>query len=190
MQKNIVSLLLWLVCISLLTACSSSKNTTRFYSLTDLAQQVQKDRPQLSIGVGPVHIPRLLRRPQLVLRKNKTEVSLVELHQWGGSLREDILSSLSRNLSTLLGSDRIERYPWKNTQRPQYQVRINIEQLDGDLGKTVNLKARWSLLKNNKPILRKHSDIKVKVQGNDYNAYVTAQSQALYQLAQAIIVPL
>ena len=187
MQKNIYSLLFWLICVSLLTACSSSKNSTRFYSLTALAQQSQNEKPHLKIGVGPVHIPRLLRRPQLVIRKNSTEVSLVEQHQWGGSLREDILSSLSRNLSTLLASNQVEPYPWKNTQKPDYQIRLNIEQFDGNLAETVSLKVRWSILKNQKLLALKHSNIQVKVQGNDYNAYVTAQSQALYQLAQTIV---
>jgi uncharacterized lipoprotein YmbA len=189
MQTSYYFSLLWLISLSLLTACSSSKNRTHFYSLSSVAEvaelkQESAHLPALSLGVGPVHIPRLLRRPQLVLRKNTTEVELVEMHQWGGSLREDISNTLSRNLSILANSNYIETYPWKHNNQPDFRIRVKIERLDGDLGKTLTLKARWSLLKKNKLLKTEYSTINVMPKGNSYNAYVAAQSEAIYKLSQ------
>jgi len=186
MQKNIVSLLLWLVCVSLLTACSSSKNTTRFYALTPVAEQSKVTMPTLSLGVGPVQIPRLLRRPQLVVRKNATEIELVEGHQWGGSLREDILNTLSRNLSILSASGAVKTYPWKHDDRPNYQVRLKIDRFDGTLGKKLQLNVHWSLLRNNKVLSSHYETLTLAIEATDYNAYVTAQSQAVNDLATTI----
>lgn len=186
MFKIIMSVLLLVFLSTLLTACSLSPSSSRFYSIAPLAAQALKSRPQLSLGIGPVQIPRLLRRPQLIVRKSPTEIDLVEKHQWGGSLREDLTRAFTDNLATLLGTEKIETYPWKHDFKPNYQIRINIEQLDGDLDKTVTLKARWRLMRSHKVIKVKHSTIQVAVNGKDYNAYVKAQSEAVYRLSQEI----
>ncbi len=170
-----------------LAACSiGGSKSTRFYAISPIANQAQYHRSHLRIGVGPVQIPRLLRRPQIVIRKNNTELDLVEAHQWGGSLREDLIHAFEENLAILLDTENVETYPWKHSFNPNYQVRINIEQLDGDLGKTVTLKARWRLLQHSKILQVKHAVIHVPVQGNSFNAYVKAQSDAVYRLSQEI----
>lgn len=186
MQKNIVSLLLWLVCISLLTACSSSKHSTRFYALTPIEQSVKVALPNLSLGIGPVQIPRLLRRPQLVVRKNATEIELVEGHQWGGSLREDISNTLSRSLASSAGLETVKTYPWKYNEQPNYQVQLKIDRFDGVLGKTLHLNAHWSLLQKNKIVSNYYETITIVIEGADYNAYVMAQSKAIHALSAAI----
>ena len=186
MLKIIPSVFLILLA-ALLASCSIGTSSSRFYSIASLATQSSNPRPSLSLGVGPVQIPRLLRRPQLIIRKSPTEIELVEDHQWGGSLREDLSNALTDNLAILLGTERVETYPWKHSFKPNYHVRINIEQLDGDLGKTVTLKARWRLLQNNRVIQSKHPTIQVPVKGKDYNAYVKAQSEAIYRLSQEIV---
>ncbi len=186
-QKNIPLFLLLILMSALLSACSiGSGKATRFYAITPLATQALSQRPQLRLGVGPVQIPRLLRRPQIVIRKSQTEVDLIEAHQWGGSLREDLLNAFESNLAVLLGTESVEIYPWKHSFKPNYQVRINIEQLDGDLGKTVTLKARWRLLQGKKVVMVKRPVIQVPIKGGDYNAYVKAQSEAIYRLSKLI----
>jgi uncharacterized lipoprotein YmbA len=133
----------------------------------------------MRIGVGTVQIPRLLTRPQIISRKNSNEIIMAELHQWGGSLREEITQAMTDNLSALLKTDRIEQYPWKFAFKPHYQVRINIERLDGKVGKSVTLKARWRLLKNNKELLSKRALINAPVRGKGYGDYIKAQSKVL-----------
>ena len=183
---KIITPFLLIVLSTLLSSCSIGKTSSRFYSIAPLAVQTSHARPNLSLGVGPIQIPRLLRRPQLIVRKSPTEIDLVEEHQWGGSLREDLSNAFTDNLAILLGTEHVETYPWKHNTKPTYQVRINIEQLDGDLGKTVTLKARWRLLQNNRVIKVKHPTIQVAVKGKDYNAYVKAQSEVIYRLSQEI----
>ena len=186
MQKKITLLLAFIFLVTFLASCSSNSKATRFYSIAPLAHQAQVSKANLRVGIGPVQIPRLLRRPQLVIRKNQTEVDLIEGHQWGGSLREDLVNAFSDNLAVLLDTENVEHYPWKHSFKPNYQVRINIEQLDGDLGKTVTLKARWRLMQASRVLMVKHPTIQVRVKGTDYNAYVKAQSEAVYRLSKEI----
>jgi uncharacterized lipoprotein YmbA len=158
---------------------------TRFYSLSSLPPATTTNAT-LRIGVGPLQIPRLLNRPQIISRKNSNEINMAELHQWGGSYEEELLQVMTDNLSTLLKTDSIEQYPWKFSFKPNYQVRINIERLDGRIGKAVILKARWRLLKNNRELFVKRALINTPVQGKSYEAYVKAQSKALETLSRQI----
>jgi uncharacterized lipoprotein YmbA len=163
----------------------SNLGGTRFYSLSSLPP-APLPHSKLRLGVGPLQIPRLLNRPQIVSRKNSNEINMAELHQWGGSLREEMLQTITDNLSALLKTDRIEQYPWKFAFKPHYQVRINIERLDGKLGQQVVLKARWRLLKNNKEVLSKRALIKTSINGKTHGDYVKAQSKALETFSRHI----
>jgi uncharacterized lipoprotein YmbA len=181
--------ILLLVTLFTLMACSNTSltagNATRFYSLNSLAPSTVSGK-NLRIGVGPLEIPRLINRPQIVSRKDNIEINMAENHQWGGSHKEEIIQVITDNLSSLLRTESIEQYPWKFSFKPRYQVRINIERFDGELGKNITLRARWRLIQNNKEILVKRALITTRTKGNSYNAYVKAQSEALKVLSQQI----
>ena len=192
-MKHIFLILNVALVLSSLNACSSSSagadisglGGTHFYSLSSLPPS-QGTHTKLRVGVGPLEIPRLLNRPQIVSRKDNTEIIMSETHQWGGSYKEELIQTLTDNLSALLKTESIEQYPWKSTFKPHYQVRVDIERFDGFVGKIVTLKARWRLLKNNKEILVKRAVIDSPVKGKSYNDYVKAQSHALTLLSQQI----
>ena len=179
----------------LLSACvgggGGPHGGTRFYSLqamglANLDNSTNKARDKLKIGVGPIRLPRLLRRPQIVTRKSGTEVAMAEKHQWGGLLKEDLSQTLTDNFASLLGTENTEQYPWKLNFKPHYSVRVDIEQLDGELDGTVTLKAHWRLSKQRKEIAVRNTTLQQKVNGSDYNAYVKAQSEVLYKLCELI----
>ncbi|MEE9302540.1 MAG: PqiC family protein [Thiotrichaceae bacterium] len=178
----------------ILTACSSlggSSDSTRFYSLSSIDENKTAPTGRLTLGIGPVRLPHRLKRPQIVTRINKNELHVTEDHQWAGSLKEDITQVLTDNLSTLVGTEQIESYPWKRYFKPDFRIRVQIERLDGEPGKAVTLKARWWLRstltrfsKMDQPARK--STITVQTKGEGYTPYVAAQSRALYQLSQEI----
>jgi len=177
----------------LLSACGGgggSLGGTRFYSLQStglaLAAKPGKTNPNIKMGVGPIRLTRLLRRPQIITRKSGTEIAMAEKHQWGGLLKEDLTQTLADNFAGLLGTENIEQYPWKLSFKPNYSVRVDIDQLDGELGGVVTLKAHWRLSKGRKEIVVRNTTLRQKVRGADFNAYVTAQSEVLYKLSELI----
>ncbi|HIQ06924.1 MAG TPA: membrane integrity-associated transporter subunit PqiC [Thiotrichaceae bacterium] len=176
----------------LICSCSSlggggESGKTRFYSISPIIQSGHKTS-QLHLGVGPVRIPMLLRRPQIISRIGHNELKISEKHHWAGSLREDITQALLDDIASLTGTPNIEKFPWRRSFKPNYQIRIQLEQLDGQLGGTVTLKARWWLRKENqkKDFLSQHTILQVTTKGNDYTHYVAAQSEAIFQLAKRI----
>ena len=193
MNKSIKYFALFILAI-VLTSCSSINGKTEeglggthFYSLTAL-QASSNNSSSLRIGVGPIEIPRLLNRPQIISRKNETEIKMAESHQWGGSFKEELIQAITDNLSSLQKTDNIEQYPWKFSFKPNYQVRIDIERFDGELGKDIVLKARWRLLKNKREILVKRTLIRTPISpaNKSYNSYVKALSNTLITLSRQI----
>ena len=178
-----------------LVACSNSDDVTssigdtRFYSLSAPLPSSSTITNKLSVGIGPVEIPRLLNRPQIVSRKDNTEIIIAEKHQWGGSYKEELIKALTDNFSSLLKTERIEEFPWKSSFKPNYQVRIDIESFDGQVGKSVILNARWRLVKSKKEIMVKRAVIEVPVSASSssYSSYVNAQSEAIKRLSQEIV---
>jgi len=183
--------LLFFIIISSLTACSNnnfeSKNIggTRFYTLSSPSHNTPSNG-NLRIGVGPIEIPQLINRPQIVSRKNGTEIIMSESNQWAGSHREEIIQAIIDNLSSTLKTENVEPYPWKFAFKPNYQVRINIERFDGELGKNAIFKARWKLIKDNKEVLVKRAIIQTKMKGNSYNEYVKTLNELLKKFSQSI----
>lgn len=197
-RKQIIFLSLIIPLLLSLVACSGSDSGvgagsiggTRFYSLSAPLPSSSTILNSVSVGVGPVEIPRLLNRPQIVSRKDNTEIIIAEKHQWGGSYKEELIKALTDNFSSLLKTERIEEYPWKSSFRPNYQVRIDIESFDGQVDKSVVLNARWRLLKGKKEVLVKRAVIEVPITGQSssaYGAYVKAQSEAIRRLSQEIV---
>lgn len=179
--RLIIFSLILLVALNACSSIGSGSDSTRFYSLSALSENSKSTTSSLKLGLGPVRISHHLKRPQIVTRINQNELHVDEDHQWAGSLKEDISQVLIDNLSALLGTQHIEKFPWKRHFNPDYQVRVKIEQLDGTPGGNVTLKARWWLraqLQADDNLARK-SVITVATTSTDYNGYVAALSKAI-----------
>ena len=174
-------------CSNISGGTSENLGGTHFYTLSSMPLRSATVSNKISIGIGPVEIPRLLNRPQIVSRKNNTEIIISEKHQWGGSFKEELIKAITDNLSTLLKTEKIEQYPWNSSFKPDYQITIDVDGLDGTLDKSVTYNARWRLLKNNKELLVKRALIEVPVTGAGYNQYVNAQSEAVTRFSRDIV---
>ena len=177
-----------------LSACSTTSgiDNTRYFSLTPLTQSYTGEplAEQLTLGIGPVEIPGLLNRPQLVYRKNNNEIKISEENQWAGSsMREEIQKTLIERAIDVSGSQRIMYYPWPRDLWPEYEVRVRIERLDGTPGKEVILEAHWDLLTNKGKdlITSRKSRYEIAPDSKDFLAYVIAQQSLLSNLADEIL---
>jgi uncharacterized lipoprotein YmbA len=185
----------WLLVLAafLFAACSSTP-PTQFYKLSSLPGGQQENYAALpgehiSIGVGPVEFPESLDRPQIVTRKSRNQLEISEFHRWASSLPRDFSRVLAKNISTLLPTDRVAVYPWADTFSPSYQVKLDVEQFDGELGKQVFLRVVWSLVgqEGNKELAVRKTLIEEPVTTNDYDGLVAAESNALATLSREIV---
>jgi hypothetical protein len=80
-------------------------------------------------------------------------------------------------------------YPWGDNFSPTYQIKLNVEQFDGQLGEQVFLRVIWALVgqeEANELVVRK-TLIEEPVLTDDYEGLVAAQSNALATLSREIV---
>ena len=175
------------------TGCRSATQPVEFYTLTPLDVISEEDKvaelnDKLAIGVGPIELPKINDRPQIVTRTGPNKVNVDEFHRWAGSLYEDFLRVLTVNLSKLLQSNLVAAYPWEDYFNPQYQIFMEVHQFDGKLGEYVVLDVTWVLTgREARGILAvRRSQLKEPIDGMNYEAFVSAKSRTLANLSRQI----
>ena len=177
----------------LLSGCGSGPPPIEFYtlnSLSGMAPQANAPDPDqnIAIGVGPVQIPQILDRPQIVTRTGPNKIKVDEFHRWAGPLRDGFARILAENISVLLATDRVAVYPWDVDFDPQYRIAVNIRYFEGQLGENVLLDAVWRVsgLGGQEARVVKTSVIKEPLSAGGYDALIAAKSRAIARLSREI----
>lgn len=195
--KRFIPVALVFICMTVI-GCRSASPPVAFYTLSPVpiaqvpgADETNQDTlKNISIGIGPVNFPTALERPQIVTRPSPNRIELSEFNRWGGDLKQDFLNVLAQNVSIISGSEQVFKYALSGNIKPSFRVKLDVHQFDGGLGEYVLLNVSWVVIESganpvNKVI--KRSVIKQPVAGNDYDAMVKAQSEALKTLSQQIV---
>jgi hypothetical protein len=97
----------------------------------------------LTVGVGPVDFPDYLRRLPVVTRVAPNRVDLSDEERWAEPLDKNFVRVMSENLATLLGTQRIEKYPWPVNDRIDYRIEVNVERFETTSDGQAQLMASW-----------------------------------------------
>jgi uncharacterized lipoprotein YmbA len=177
-----------------LVGCRSAAPPVEFYTLSALNLATTKANPSvaapnIAVGVGPVQIPQVLDRPQIVTRTGPNKLTLDEFHRWAGSLQADFAQVLAENISLLLGIDHVAVYPWEVGFNPDYRIAVDIRSFEGQWGKNVLLDVIWQITDRSgaKTLAVNKSLITEPLPTASYDALVAAQSQAVAQLSREIV---
>ena len=128
---------------ALLSGCLSTP-PTQFYVLEPLSEPPSSStvtEKKRQIGIGPVSIPALLERKQIVTRLPDNSVTIAEFHQWASPLKDNVVQVLTHNLATLQTGDLIRAYPWSAYGAVDYRIVIDIIRFDTRPQQTVNFEA-------------------------------------------------
>jgi uncharacterized lipoprotein YmbA len=185
-KKSIYASLLMAIILNI-AGCGSSPKA-KFYIMNPLERDLSSNSKQIVIKLGPVTIPEILLRPQIVTRSNANMLLLNEFNRWGGDFQEDFQRIVGENLSILLATDHVTLSQDITPLQPDYQVTINVRQFDGMLGGSVTLNADWTIAspKQRKTLIAKKSVLQENTNGIDYQDYVATQSRLLVKLSQEI----
>ena len=186
--KNIFILNCFLSVVLFISGCGTSQKTD-FYQLEETSNTslVGVEKGHI-IGVGPVHLPEYINRPQIVTRSSAHHLNVSEFNRWIEPVTDSISRFLVINLSNNLNSNRVYWIPRDDRQFPlDIRIAVDIGRFDGQLGEDVFLESRWSIFgKDDRPILTKVSLISVPVKGKTYNDLVIAMNGALQALGKEI----
>jgi uncharacterized protein len=194
-MKKLASILL-----TILLACSagcSFSQPSNFYRLSPASfkdiQALRMPVQKRTISVGPVTIPVVLNRQQIATLSGSNAVIISEYDRWAGSLNDNMVRTLTENLSVLLPDQTVVPYELGRRIDSSYQLVVDVQDFDGILGKSITLRAGWIILdkETKKTIMVNKSLISSDIEGKDYSGYVAAMSSALgklsLEIAQAIV---
>ena len=177
-----------IVAALLLSACASVPKD-HFYTLdaAPAPMHAAKSAPRYRIAVGPVHVPEMVDRPEMVIRQGANRVKVLEEHRWAQSLKSGISHALASDLDLQLSEVRVisaEEYASRNAD---CRITVDIERFDAMPGDSVAVDAVWTMFDaGGKPLKTGRSTAREKVNGNDYAMVAAAYSQALSAIANDI----
>lgn len=171
---------------AMLTGCSRSPRVM-FYTLNAAATPESAALARESVTIGPVTLPDLLDRPQLVVRTSANQVDILETHRWAESLKSEIPRIIAGNLDILLKPARISTYPQSAGADAGYRVMLDIQRLEMTEGKGVALDALWSIRRVEDGVLKSgRSAVSEPVGVVGYDPLVAAQNRALLVVSRDI----
>lgn len=182
---------------AVLSGCSALEpkaDPSRFFTLTPLSQ-VNQGQPQslsdsrgISIGVGPVKLPGYLDREQLVTRVSQNRLQVAENDRWAEPLEENFTRVLILNLAALVPAVRFVKYPWRPSERPEYQLEIDVLHFEPNAARNVELFVRWRVRETatKQAFAVKQTRLNLTVNGSTTEAAVATLSAALGEFSQEI----
>ena len=167
-----------------MSGCTGTQPVTYYQLSTRDAGQTAGDAGAIGdavIGIGPVRLPELLDRPQIVTRQSSNRLQLSASHRWVEPLAENITRVLRENLSALLDTERFLLYPWNRAIPADYQIIIDILRFEGAGYQTAGLEAVWSVRDKTGMVLlsQRRSTYQVTAMSPDYEGLVSALSKTL-----------
>jgi uncharacterized protein len=122
---------------------------SRFFILTPVsgtaASSSRNSASTLTLGIGPIDFPGYLRRPEVVTLATANEVDLSDDNRWAEPLDKNFSRVLTQNLTRLLGTNQVEKYPWSRNANVDYQVIVDVERFDTTSNRQSQLVARWTI---------------------------------------------
>lgn len=129
----------------LLGACASSP-PARFYTLSAPATAAANPVPAAyTVLVGPVGIPEIVDRPQIVLRGGDNRVEVLEASRWAAPLEGEIARVLADRIGGALPEARVATVHARSAPRPEYRVVVDVQRFETSPASGVVLEALWTV---------------------------------------------
>lgn len=163
------------------TGCATSRSD--FYTLSSSSKSPSAEAGY-SVAVGPVSVPEIVDRPQIVVRTGPNQVFIDEFHRWGSPLRDEIARGIAGNLVALLGTPRVSVFPNSTSSDAKYRVAVDVMIFDSTPGESASLDAVWGIRGAGGVALRSgRTTARERVSDASYAALVAAHSRALEKLS-------
>jgi uncharacterized lipoprotein YmbA len=181
-----------LVALALLLPGCTRSRPAAYYQLTAIAAEQglvsSATTAALGIALGPVRLPEMLDRPQLIIRTGANRMEIVDDRRWIEPPADTISRVLRENLAVLLATERIVAYPWTRNDAFDYQVVVEILRFEGQGVREAHLEAIWAVRNRQGESLvpERRARFQVPAASPDYDGLVRALSDTLSLLCWEI----
>ena len=185
MMPRITAITALCALVAIAAGCASTP-ASRFYTLSAAGGQAAASS-NLSVVVGPVSVPAVVDRPQIVVNLGPNEVRLEEFNRWAAPLQNTIARVVAENLVVMLGTRRVVLSAQGPGMDADYRAAIDVQTFESAPGKLAMLDAVWSVrqTKDGKAATGR-TTVRETVQDTGYDALAAAHSRAVARLSQDI----
>ncbi|CAG4893630.1 hypothetical protein R69919_03619 [Paraburkholderia gardini] len=137
--------------------------------------------------IGPVTIPDIVDRPQIVTRVDANEVEINEFARWAQSLKGGIARVIAADLGALLNSQQVSVFEGWDDPLTTWRVRLDVVNFESVPGRDVTVDVQWAVRPPGKtrPVLG-HSVAHEVISGPGYEPIVAAHDRALASVSRDI----
>lgn len=171
-----------------LAGCASSPEE-HFYTLGATASapaRIGTAAADYSVAVGPVTIPAIVDRPQMVLRTGANRVLLAEQSRWAEPLKDSIPRVIAGNLAQLLDDGRVSAYPQGMSSDADYQVEIDVQRFESAQGDAATIDVLWAVGAGGRTRKAGRSLVREPAGGTGFDALAAAHERALQAVSRDI----
>ena len=170
--------------VLMLAACASSP-PSRFFTLSG-APMPESPSSTLSIVVGPVTIPGVVDRPEIVVTVGNNEVWLDEFNRWASPLADAIAVATAENLSAQLATARATALV-QSAIEADYRVSIEVQRFESAPGSYALLDAVFTVRRTANPrTATGRTTVREATADKSYEALAAAHSRAMARLSADI----
>lgn len=168
------------------SGCGTSP-PVRFFTLASEppSQTTAAAGAAFSIAVGPVTVPELVDRPQLVLRASSTQVEVAEQARWAAPLKSEIPRVIADQLARLLPGASTATSSQRAVSPPDYRVLVDIQRFDSAPRDSATIEASWTVRAPDGTLVAGRS-VASEPAGAGYDELVAAHSRALSTVSRDI----
>ena len=180
-MRNRISIIAVCILAAAGTGCATSRSD--FYTLSSPSKAAQ-EAAGYSVAVGPVSVPEIVDRPQIVVRTGPNQVFIDEFNRWGSPLRDEIARGIAGDLAALLRTHRVSVFPNPTSSDAKYRVAVDVMVFDSTPGESATLDAVWGIRGAGGGAIRSgRTTVRETVSDAGYAALVAAHSRALEKLS-------
>ena len=172
--------------VSLAAGCASTP-PSHFYTLSATAAPSTAAASSLVIVVGPLSVPAVVDRPEIVVSSGPNELKLDEFNRWASPLQDNLSRVIAENLVAILGTRRVTLFPQMPSTVAQYRVSIEVHGFESAIGTSTTLDAVWTVRRTTDGSAETgRTAVRESVPDNSYDAIAAAHSLAVARLSQDI----
>ena len=173
------------VLVALVGGCASPMS--RFYTLSAAASAPAVTTSNLSVVVGPVTVPAVVDRPQIVVTTGPNQVRLEEFNRWAAPLQNSIARVVAENLVSMLGTPRVMLFSQALGVDVDYRAAIEVQRFESVPGEASTLDAVWTVsrTKDGKSQTGR-TTVREVASDKGYDSLASAHSRGLARLSRDI----
>ena len=178
-----------LLCVFVSSCVGNPAAPTEFFILNSTAKVADAvNIKPFKLGIGPVELADYLNQGGIAYHSGNNQITYAEDRRWAEPLDGNISQVLLSNLSTMLPAQVVYPFPWKVSQAPDFQIRINITRFGWFPKNTVSITAVLILENKDDDILfSKQETLDLVATGSGYEEIVTAQNVLLEKLSLRLV---